>query len=392
MCGLIFVEDCVEKVIFCVGIVEDFVIDFSVVGLFLGILVLVFDEEVFVEWWLNVVWCLEIFFDCEILLFVVVDILVLLVVKLYFNFVEDVWGSFEILFELVMNCVFVFLVDLGLLVEVIVENFILLIVEWIGEIFVCMFEFVFCVFDGIVEIFVVWRFRVVFGVVVELDNVVFLFFIVDLEKLSVFLVDWVKLVVIGRVVLVEEVFFISCGVENVVEICLVEFGIFWVVEILWVMIVVVVFFFVVKEFFNFNVVNLMVGICFDVFVDIFLINDVLLEMFDDFMIVVDIVIFIGILVFFLLEGEVFVLFIVVCDVMLDNRDVVLVEKLIVDDYVVFFFGWFVDDFVVFNKEFFDVDKYCSVKLVDLVFDGVLFVVVDIFLVVIFIVVFGLVFW
>lgn len=392
MCGLIFVEDCVEKVIFCVGIVEDFVIDFSVVGLFLGILVLVFDEEVFVEWWLNVVWCLEIFFDCEILLFVVVDILVLLVVKLYFNFVEDVWGSFEILFELVMNCVFVFLVDLGLLVEVIVENFILLIVEWIGEIFVCMFEFVFCVFDGIVEIFVVWRFRVVFGVVVELDNVVFLFFIVDLEKLSVFLVDWVKLVVIGRVVLVEEVFFISCGVENVVEICLVEFGIFWVVEILWVMIVVVVFFFVVKEFFNFNVVNLMVGICFDVFVDIFLINDVLLEMFDDFMIVVDIVIFIGILVFFLLEGEVFVLFIVVCDVMLDNRDVVLVEKLIVDDYVVFFFGWFVDDFVVFNKEFFDVDKYCSVKLVDLVFDGVLFVVVDIFLVVIFIVLLGLVFW
>lgn len=392
MCGLIFVEDCVEKVIFCVGIVEDFVIDFRVVGLFLGILVLVFDEEVFVEWWLNVVWCLEIFFDCEILLFVVVDILVLLVVKLYFNFVEDVWGSFEILFELVMNCVFVFLVDLGLLVEVIVENFILLIVEWIGEIFVCMFEFVFCVFDGIVEIFVVWRFRVVFGVVVELDNVVFLFFIVDLEKLSVFLVDWVKLVVIGRVVLVEEVFFISCGVENVVEICLVEFGIFWVVEILWVMIVVVVFFFVVKEFFNFNVVNLMVGICFDVFVDIFLINDVLLEMFDDFMIVVDIVIFIGILVFFLLEGEVLVLFIVVGDVMLDNRDVVLVEKLIVDDYVVFFFGWFVDDFVVFNKEFFDVDKYCSVKLVDLVFDGVLFVVVDIFLVVIFIVVFGLVFW
>lgn len=392
MCGLIFVEDCVEKVIFCVGIEEDFVIDFSVVGLFLGILVLVFDEEVFVEWWLDVVWCLEIFFDCEILLFFVVDILVLLVVKLYFNFVEDVWGSFEILFELVMNCVFVFLVDLGLLVEVIVENFILLIVEWIGEIFVCMFEFVFCVFDGIVEIFVVWRFRVVFGVVVELDNVVFLFFIVDLEKLSVFLVDWVKLVVIGRVVLVEEVFFISCGVENVVEICLVEFGIFWVVEILWVMIVVVVFFFVVKEFFNFNIVNLMVGIGFDVFVDIFLINDVLLEMFDDFMIVVDIVIFIGILVFFLLEGEVFVLFIVVCDVMLDNRDVVLVEKLIVDDYVVFFFGWFVDDFVVFNKEFFDVDKYCSVKLVDLVFDGVLFVVVDIFLVVIFIVVLGLVFW
>lgn len=392
MCGLIFVEDCVEKVIFCVGIVEDFVIDFRVVGLFLGILVLVFDEEVFVEWWLNVVWCLEIFFDCEILLFVVVDILVLLVVKLYFNFVEDVWGSFEIFFELVMKCVFVFLVDLGLLVEVIVENFILLIVEWIGEIFVCMFEFVFCVFDGIVEIFVVWRFRVVFGVVVELDNVVFLFFIVDLEKLSVFLVDWVKLVVIGRVVLVEEVFFISCGVENVVEICLVEFGIFWVVEILWVMIVVVVFFFVVKEFFNFNVVNLMVGICFDVFVDIFLINDVLLEMFDDFMVVVDIVIFIGILVFFLLEEEVFVLFIVVVDVMLDNRDVVLVEKLIVDDYVVFFFGWFVDDFVVFNKEFFDVDKYCSVKLVDLVFDGVLFVVVDIFLVVIFIVVFGLVFW
>lgn len=116
--------------------------------------------------------------------------------------------------------------------------------------------------------------------------------------------------------------------------------------------------------------NLMVGICFDVFVDIFLINDVLLEMFDDFMIVVDIVIFIGILVFFLLEGEVFVLFIVVCDVMLDNRDVVLVEKLIVDDYVVFFFWWFVDDFVVFNKEFFDVDKYCSVKLVDLVFDGI----------------------
>lgn len=55
MCGLIFVEDCVEKVIFCVGIVEDFVIDFSVVGLFLGILVLVFDEEVFVEWWLDVV-------------------------------------------------------------------------------------------------------------------------------------------------------------------------------------------------------------------------------------------------------------------------------------------------------------------------------------------------
>lgn len=392
MCGLICVEDCVEKVIFCVGIVEDFVIDFSVVGFFLGILMLVFDEEVFVEWWLNVVWCLEIFFDCEILLFVVVDILVLLVVKLYFNFVEDVWGSFEILFELVMKCVFVFLVDLGLLVEVIVENFILLIVEWIGEIFVCMFEVVFCVFDGIVEIFVVWRFRVVFGVVVELDNVVFLFFIVDLEKLSVFLVDWVKLVVIGRVVLVEEVFFISCGVENVVEICLVEFGIFWVVEILWVMIVVVVFFFVVKEFFNFNVVNLMVGICFDVFVDIFLINDVLLEMFDDFMIVVDIVIFIGILVFFLLEGEVFVLFIVVGDVMLDNRDVVLVEKLIVDDYVVFFFWWFVDDFVVFNKEFFDVDKYCSVKLVDLVFDSILFVVVDIFLVVIFIVVLGLVFW
>lgn len=55
MCGLIFAEDCVEKVTSRVGIEEDPVTDSSVVGSFPGTPVLAFDEEVPVEWWSNVV-------------------------------------------------------------------------------------------------------------------------------------------------------------------------------------------------------------------------------------------------------------------------------------------------------------------------------------------------
>lgn len=51
-----------------------------------------------------------------------------------------------------------------------------------------------------------------------------------------------------------------------------------------------------------------------------------------------------------------------------------------------------DDFVVSNKEPSDVDKYCSVKSVDPVFDGASFVVVDTSSVAISIVLLGSVSW
>lgn len=91
---------------------------------------------------------------------------------------------------------------------------------------------------------------------------------------------------------------------------------------------------VVKEFPNPNVVNSTVGTCSDVSVDTFSINDVLSEMLDDSMTVVDIVIFTGTSVSLLSEGEVSAPFIVVGDVMPDNRDVVSAEKPTVDDHVV----------------------------------------------------------
>lgn len=55
MCGLVCAEDCVEKVTSNVGIKEDLVTDSSVVGSFLGTELLAFDEELLVDWWLNVV-------------------------------------------------------------------------------------------------------------------------------------------------------------------------------------------------------------------------------------------------------------------------------------------------------------------------------------------------